>query len=97
MSELIKQKAVNGLSIGFAIKSSDYNSKGMRVIDDVELMEISVVTFPANAMAEISQIKGAALESSQKINKIEGEINKMNNCFETMPMNHLVVNEEKLL
>ncbi len=54
---LIKQKAVSGLSIGFIIKSSDYNSHGIRVIDEVELMEISIVTFPANIMAGISEIK----------------------------------------
>ncbi len=54
---LIKQKAVSGLSIGFTIKSSDYNSRGLRVIYEVELMEISIVTFPANSMAGINQIK----------------------------------------
>ena len=45
------------LSIGFTIKSSDYNSRGLRVIYEVELMEISIVTFPANSMAGINQIK----------------------------------------
>ena len=54
---LIRQKAVGGLSIGFTIKSSDYDRHGARVITDVELMEISVVTFPANVMANISAIK----------------------------------------
>jgi len=56
-SELIKQGAVCGLSIGFAIKSSDYNKSGARVIDEVDLKEISVVTFPANSGAEILQVK----------------------------------------
>lgn len=56
-SELIKQKAICGLSIGFSINSSSYHEKGMRVIDDVNLAEISVVTFPANNQAEITYIK----------------------------------------
>ena len=63
-SALIKQKAVSGLSIGFTIKSSDYNSQGLRVIEEVELMEISIVTFPANSRAGISQIKQQTLETT---------------------------------
>jgi HK97 family phage prohead protease len=63
-SALIKQKAVSGLSIGFTIKSSDYNIQGLRVIEEVELMEISIVTFPANNMAGISQIKQQRLDST---------------------------------
>ena len=61
---LIKQKAVSGLSIGFTIKSSNYNSQGLRVIDEVELMEISIVTFPANSMAGINQIKQQSLNDT---------------------------------
>ena len=56
-SELIKQKAICGLSIGFSINSSSYNEKGMRVISDLNLAEISVVTFPANNQAEITYVK----------------------------------------
>lgn len=57
VSSLIKQKAVSGLSVGFSIKSSNYNKLGNRIIEEVELMEISVVTFPVNSMAEINNIK----------------------------------------
>ena len=63
-SALIKQKAVSGLSIGFTIRSSDYNLQGLRVIDEVELMEISIVPFPANNMAGISQIKQQTMDST---------------------------------
>ena len=50
---LIKQGALGGLSIGFTIKSSSYDEEGRRVIDHVDLAEISVVTFPANRDAGI--------------------------------------------
>ena len=56
-SQLIKQKAICGLSIGFTINSSSYNEQGMRVISDVNLAEVSVVTFPANNQAEITYVK----------------------------------------
>ena len=58
VAELIKQRAVCGLSVGFSIKSSDYSKQGVRIINDVELLEISIVTFPANKQAEIEHVKG---------------------------------------
>lgn len=64
-TELIKQRAICGLSVGFFIKAFDYNKENIRIITDLELIEISVVTFPANAKAEISQIKQAMPDSSK--------------------------------
>ena len=52
-TELIKQKAVCGLSVGFTINSSNFDKQGVRVITDAKLMEVSVVTFPANDKATI--------------------------------------------
>lgn len=56
-AELIKQKAVGGLSIGFSVNSSHYDANGVQIIDDVDLAEISVVTFPANKSAAIRRVK----------------------------------------
>jgi HK97 family phage prohead protease len=67
-SELIRQKAIDGLSIGFAIKSSEYNQKGQRVITDIDLLEISIVTFPANSEAQIINLK--AKNTLKQINYI---------------------------
>ncbi|CAN0603814.1 unnamed protein product, partial [Ectocarpus sp. 12 AP-2014] len=79
-SELIKQKAICGLSIGFSINSSSYNEKGMRVISDLNLAEISVVTFPANHQAEIIySFLSRESKKSEKINKLEEKLNKMQN------------------
>lgn len=66
---LIKQQAVSGLSIGFAIKSSDYNQEGSRVIDDIELREVSIVTFPANEHAEIRCVKKIDFEEESDKHK----------------------------
>jgi HK97 family phage prohead protease len=54
--ELIKQGAVDSLSIGFNIISSSYNDQGQRIIEKAELIEISLVTFPANDRAQINYI-----------------------------------------
>ncbi len=50
---LIKQGAVDGLSIGFTVNKSSFGKDGSRVITDIKLWEISVVTFPANSRAQI--------------------------------------------
>ena len=53
---LIKQGALNGLSIGFKANKTRYNDKGEREILSLTLLEISIVTFPANSKAQIGFI-----------------------------------------
>ncbi len=53
---LVKAKAISGISIGF--KAINYHYKGeIRVIEKIELWEISLVTFPANVEANILEVK----------------------------------------
>ncbi len=59
--ELMKMGALDGLSIGFktSAKGASYDPKTKRrMIKEVELMEISVVTFPMNPRAKIRKVKG---------------------------------------
>ncbi len=78
-AELIKQGAIDGLSIGFAIKSSDYQENGTRLIDAVDLMEVSIVTFPANKKAAIKTIEKNQKQNTKiiKINNLNLEGNNM--------------------
>lgn len=55
--ELLKMKAVDGLSIGYRTKQSHYNADGVRVITEAELWEVSVVTFPMNESAGVTSVK----------------------------------------
>jgi HK97 family phage prohead protease len=56
--ELVKLGALSGLSIGFVTKSYSYEkSTGITTLTDVDLWEVSPVTFPANAEARISAVK----------------------------------------
>ena len=60
--ELMKMGALDGLSIGFRISPSgqSYDAKTKRrMIKEVELMEISLVTFPMNPKAKVRSVKGA--------------------------------------
>ncbi|MDX1922672.1 MAG: HK97 family phage prohead protease [Alphaproteobacteria bacterium] len=56
--ELLKIGAVSGLSIGYsAIKSVKDSKTKIRTLTEVELYEISLVTFPANSLARVHTVK----------------------------------------
>ncbi len=54
--ELLKAKAISGVSIGFKVQNYDYQGD-VRVIKNIDLWEISLVTFPANQKANIIEVK----------------------------------------
>ena len=59
--ELMKMGAIDGLSIGYRVspKGAHYDEKGKRrLLKEVDLMEISAVTFPMNPRARIQAVKG---------------------------------------
>lgn len=56
--ELLKMKAISGLSIGYMAVDEDYNAKtGVRTIKTADLFEVSLVTFPMNDAARVSAVK----------------------------------------
>ena len=55
---LLKAKAVTGLSIGYWVRNSSYDEKtGIRTLTKLDLVEISLVTFPANDDARVDAVK----------------------------------------
>ncbi len=55
---LLKEGAIGGLSIGYSpIKYRMHEKTGVRMLTEVELWEISLVTFPANEAAKITVVK----------------------------------------
>jgi uncharacterized protein len=58
--ELMKMQAINGLSIGFVATEKSFNDKdGTRTLTGIDLWEVSLVTFPANAKSRVTSIKAA--------------------------------------
>lgn len=54
----LKKGIINELSIGFQlIKFTNCTSRGYRIIKEVDLQEISLVTFAANKLAKITDVK----------------------------------------
>ncbi len=55
---LLKNGAINGLSIGYSVVDVGYNAENnIRLIKEVELWEVSLVTFPANEAAVVMGVK----------------------------------------
>lgn len=56
--ELLKMKAISGLSIGFMTREDSYDRiTRIRTLKKVDLWEVSLVTFPANDAARIQGVK----------------------------------------
>lgn len=55
---LLKENVVSGLSIGYRTAQSARDAKtGVRLLTELDLLEVSIVTFPANERARIRAVK----------------------------------------
>ena len=71
--ELMKMKAVGGLSIGYSSMVEEYDKVAkVRRIKQAELWEISIVTFPANINARITVVK--SIESASTPRELEAAL-----------------------
>lgn len=57
LHELLKMEAVRGLSIGYRTVDQDYDNDGRRLLKELELWEVSVVSLPMNPLAQVAHIK----------------------------------------
>lgn len=65
--ELLKLQALTGLSIGYRVVSSKVDTvRKARVLTDIDLFEISLVTFPANEAARVSDVKTPTRMSARR-------------------------------
>jgi HK97 family phage prohead protease len=57
---MMKSAGGSGLSIGFYVRGDEFDREtGIRKITDAKLVEVSVVTFPANELAMTTAVKAA--------------------------------------
>ena len=59
---LIEAGAIDGLSIGYRTISAERDGKGRRLLSEVELWEVSLVTFPMLAEAKVGKKSDRAFE-----------------------------------
>lgn len=58
---LLEKNAVRGLSIGYRPLAADYRSDGVRMLKQVELAEVSIVSMAMNPLARVESMKAARL------------------------------------
>lgn len=72
---LLRMGALNGLSIGFVATAKTWNDKdGTRTISEIDLWEVSLVTFPANGKARVTGVKAFDVASITTIRQAEGAL-----------------------
>ncbi|SHJ14644.1 HK97 family phage prohead protease [Clostridium magnum] len=63
------KKGLLKLSIGYSTLAYDYekvNGNNVRNLNDIDIKEVSLVTFPMNEKATVSDVKGNGLETEKK-------------------------------
>lgn len=59
---LMKRRVVRGLSIGYYVEKSSFDEQtGVRTLHALDLVEYSVVTFPANTLAQVDEVKSIVM------------------------------------
>lgn len=62
--ELLKDGVLDSLSIGYIAEDQDFDEKtGIRSLNEIDLLEISVVSFPMDEQALITAVKAATRQS----------------------------------
>ncbi|CAH1662771.1 MULTISPECIES: HK97 family phage prohead protease [Hyphomicrobiales] len=56
---LLLAGGLSGLSIGFSVRKAERDTRGVRVITDADLAEISLVAFPASPRARVVSVRSA--------------------------------------
>lgn len=70
--ELLKMGALNGLSIGFVSKQWAYDrDTEIRTLTEIDLWEVSLVTFPANQAARVTNVKAADIADLKSVRQLE--------------------------
>jgi len=54
---LLEMDAVRGLSIGYRTIDQDFAEDGTRLLKEIELWEVSVVSLPMNPLAQVAHVK----------------------------------------
>ena len=64
----LKVGSIKSMSIGFRIVDSEYDpQREVRTLKELDLVEVSLVSFPANPEAQVTAVKQATLEQVKEI------------------------------
>lgn len=84
--ELLKMGALDALSIGFTAPKESYGAKDdVTYLEEIDLYEVSVVTFPANKESTITSIKSEEVAENTTLNTQEEQETEQETSPETQP------------
>lgn len=87
--KLLENKVINGLSIGYIPKKFSTDPKqGYRIINSIDLIEISLVTFPANYGATITSL--STIENKKEGYKIPKLLQKTSKKSQSSGLANLI-------
>ncbi len=72
--ELMRDGALSGLSIGYQAVRTEKDKSGNRLLKEIHLREISLVTFPANQSARVAEVKAAILSSPLELQRTAQDV-----------------------
>jgi len=64
---LLEMEAVRGLSIGYQVTDQDYDKDGNRLLKEIDLWEVSVVSLPMNPLAQVTHAKSQLSASGEYV------------------------------
>lgn len=64
---LLKMDAVKGLSIGYSTVDQEWKDDGTRLLKELELWEVSVVSLPMNPLAQVAHAKSRLSEIGEYV------------------------------
>lgn len=64
---LLTMDAVRGLSIGYQVTDDEWKDDGTRLLKEVELWEVSVVSLPMNPLAQVAHAKSRLSERGEYV------------------------------
>jgi len=71
---MVRDGVIDGMSIGFnSIKADRDEVSGVRTLKEVELWEVSLVTFPMNTEATVQGVKALSIEDAREITERDWE------------------------
>ena len=57
LHNLLKMDAVRGLSIGYRARDYDFDKQGHRILKEIDLWEVSLVSLAMNPLAQVESVK----------------------------------------
>jgi len=93
----LKKRILDKMSIGYKVVDSEFDSKtGVRTIKQLDLYEVSIVTFPANDLASVEDVK-SSIEGFSSLADVEKFLREVKSGLSHNEAKHFISKFKSLL